>query len=157
MKYFEHGFIVGKFMPLHNGHVFLIDTAITQCEQVTICVLSQPGEPISGEVRLAWITELYPECTVVHHQAVLPRDDTGYDNWDVWLESIRLHCPDGYDAVFSSEQYGKRLAADFSAQHVQVDQARIVVPVSGTAIRANPEKHFEYLPAIVKTYYENQD
>lgn len=143
-------------MPLHNGHVLLIETAFQQCDRVTVCLLSQSGEPIAGETRLRWLTEIYDPkaCAVIHHTAKLPRDDTGYGHWEEWLSSIRNVCTDDYDAVFSSEEYGQRLAADLGAQHVLVDEARTAVPVSGTAIRANPQENFKFLPAIVREYYD---
>lgn len=157
MKPYQHGFVVGKFLPLHNGHVFLIDEAVAACERLTILLLSQPDESIAGSVRLSWLQLLYPGCTIIHHDIPLPRDSSGYGHWDTWLESILRLCTDDYDAVFSSEAYGATLAADLSADHVLVDQARDQVPISGTTIRQDPSLHFQYLPAIVQTYYENQN
>ena len=142
-------------MPLHTGHCLLIDIALQQCDHVTVCLMSRGDEPLDGEVRLGWLRSLYGEtCTIVHHTAELPQDESGYDHWDEYLVSVRTVCPDRYDAVFSSESYGERLANDFEAEHVLVDEARTAVPVSGTAIRTNPAKHMQYLPGIVKTYYE---
>jgi len=142
-------------MPLHNGHVLVVDTAVAQCERVTVCLMSRHDEPIAGAVRVAWLQELYGEkCTIVQHAADLPQDDSGYGHWDEYLASIRAVCVDDYDAVFSSEEYGARLADDLGASHVLVDAARTTVPVSGTVIRANPNEHSAYLPAIVREYYE---
>lgn len=156
MKKYNHGFIVGKFMPLHNGHVLVIDTALAQCEQVTICLLSRTDEVIPGETRLSWLRSLYgSQCVVTHHTNELPQDEGGYEHWDQYLASIRLVCSDSYDAVFSSEAYGERLAKDLAAEHMSVDAARTAVPVSGTLIRSNPLKHFDYLPDIVKEYYDS--
>ena len=154
---FQHGFIVGKFMPLHNGHRLVIDTALEQCEQLTICLMSRGDEPIPGVLRLGWLQVLCEgnPCTVVHHTTELPQDESGYGHWNDYLQSIRTICTDAYDAVFSSEAYGERLARDWGAEHVLVDQARISVPVSGTEIRANPHQYFEHLPAIVRQYYEH--
>ena len=157
MKPFQHGFIVGKFMPLHRGHQFLIDTALAECAQVTVLLISQPDESISGVVRLEWLEQLYPQCNIAHLSTPLPKDKTGYDHWAVWLTAIKDICPQQFDAVFSSEPYGERLATDFDATHRLVDQARTLVPVSGTMIRQNPAQHFQYLPGIVQLYYENQN
>jgi hypothetical protein len=52
---------------------------------------------------------------------------------------------DRVDAVFSSEAYGVELAARFHAQPVTVDLGREKVPVSGTAIRADPAGHWGML------------
>lgn len=143
-------------MPLHNGHVLLIDTALDQCDQITVCLMSRSDEPINGEVRLGWLMELYgnKNCTIVHHDVELPQDDSGYEHWDQYLASIRHLCPEQYDVVFSSEQYGERLANDLGAQHVSVDQARTLVPVSGSNIRSNPVAHRKHLPPVVQQFYD---
>jgi len=47
--------------------------------------------------------------------------------------------------VFSSEAYGEELARRFGAQAVIVDPQRIKVPVSGTAVRADPVAHWGLL------------
>ena len=31
-----HGFFGGKFMPLHKGHLYCIDTAARQCDDVVV-------------------------------------------------------------------------------------------------------------------------
>jgi NadR type nicotinamide-nucleotide adenylyltransferase len=51
--------------------------------------------------------------------------------------------------VFSSEDYGARFAAYLGAEHVLVDRDRLAVPVSGTAIRADPYAHRHFLAPIV--------
>ena len=38
MKRYKTGFVLGKFCPLHKGHMFLIDTALSHVEQLYIVV-----------------------------------------------------------------------------------------------------------------------
>ena len=57
------------------------------------------------------------------------------------------------ELVFASERYGHRLAAELGARFVPIDPARGAVPVSGTAIRAEPLRHFAYLPPCVRPYF----
>ena len=57
------------------------------------------------------------------------------------------------DAVFASETYGARLASELGARFRPVDPARQVVPVSASAIRADPLSHFAFLPAPVRAHF----
>jgi NadR type nicotinamide-nucleotide adenylyltransferase len=57
------------------------------------------------------------------------------------------------DYVFASEPYGAPLAEVLGATFIPVDVARELVPVSGTAIRADPHGHWDYLPPCVRPYY----
>lgn len=154
MQRFKHGFLLGKFMPLHTGHIYLVETALPQCEKLTILVTAMASDPIPPDLRVEWVKKQFPEANVVHDPDELPRDQSGVGFWDMWRDSIRTYCPDDYDAVFSSEKYGDRLAQELGAIHVAVDPARTTVPISATDIRNDPKKHWEYIPEIVRPYYE---
>jgi HTH-type transcriptional regulator, transcriptional repressor of NAD biosynthesis genes len=154
MKKYSHSLVVGKFMPLHTGHVFLLETAMEQCHRLTILVFSQPDESIPGELRVGWVSEQFPKAEVLHHFKPLPRDESGSGYWGVWKKSIAEHCGDReFDAVFS---YGKRLADDLKAEHVEVDRLRKIYPVSGTDVRNNPRDFKEFIPEVVRPYFSDQ-
>ena len=150
---YQHGLIVGKFMPLHKGHLFLIEAAQSQAELLTIVLISLPDDPIPGPMRLLWLTQTVPGVSIVYHDAVLPKDESGFGHWDDWSESIRAAVPTSIDVVFSSEDYGVRLAKDCNAAHVLVDKARSAVPVSATQIRADPKQYADFLPEPVRLYF----
>ncbi len=57
------------------------------------------------------------------------------------------------DYVFASEEYGQPLAETLGATFVPVDVGRELSPVSGRAIRTNPLRYFEMIPACVRPYY----
>ena len=48
MAPYKNGVIIGKFMPLHAGHRYLIETARAQVENLTVLVCSLENEPIPG-------------------------------------------------------------------------------------------------------------
>ena len=155
MKKFEHGFVLGKFMPLHAGHIHLLKTAKDASKKLTILLYSQSSDPIPGAARLEWIKETFPKAQVLHHQKPLPRDEAATLFWDIWRDSILSYCSgETFDAIFSSEDYGERLARELGATHVLVDQKRIKFPVSGTDIRNDPKKFWEFIPEIVRPYYQ---
>ncbi len=156
-KHFKHGLVVGKFLPVHKGHQFLIDTAIAQAKTLTIVVFSDPTEPIPGAVRVAWLQTLYPKVTIAHYDKPLPRDVSGTGHWDIWLDALKSVCAQtDFNAVFSSEPYGEQLAAEFSAEHILVDQPRTNFPVSGSEILQNPVKYKNFLPKPVLQYLSSK-
>lgn len=144
-------------MPLHTGHIFLLETALDQCEDLTVLIFTRSDDPIAGVLRINWVREQFPMADVIHHSKSLPRDESGSDNWDVWQKSIAEHCAGrDFDAVFSSEAYGQRLAFDLNAEHIEVDRLRKIYPVSGTDVRNNPRDYREFIPEVVRPYFSDQ-
>ncbi len=146
--------ILGKFMPPHLGHQYLIDFAHSYVEQLTVLVCSLRAEPIPGELRCAWVREIFPDVNVVHVTDENPQEPHEHpDFWQIWHESIRRVLPEGPDFVFASEDYGWKLAKILGARYIPVDHARELVPVSGAEVRANPLQHWAYLPGCVRPYF----
>ncbi|HEY5710892.1 MAG TPA: AAA family ATPase [Allosphingosinicella sp.] len=147
------GFVLGKFMPPHAGHVLLCDTARRLVDQLTILVCWLPGDPVSGPLRLQWMRELFPSCRVIGHDAVVPQapaDDP--DFWPIWRDIVQAAHPEPIDRLFAGEDYGQRLAAEAGAEFVLVGP-RVHPDLSGTAVRADPWAHWRELPAPVRPHY----
>lgn len=119
---------------------------------MTVLIGSRPEESIAGELRAAWLAELRPGVTVVHVvDENPPEDDPTF--WDEWIASIRRNVPGDLDAIFSSEEYGDEIAGRMAIAHVNVDAARIAVPVSATRIRAQPLAEWRHIPPPVRAYF----
>jgi NadR type nicotinamide-nucleotide adenylyltransferase len=146
--------ILGKFLPPHAGHQYLVDFARHFCERLTVLVCSLAREPIPGELRYAWMRELFPQVRTVRVSDELPQEPGEHPRfWEIWRETIHRAVPERIDYVFASECYGERLAAELGATYVPVDLGRSAVRVSGTAIRAAPLEHWEHIPACVRPYF----
>jgi NadR type nicotinamide-nucleotide adenylyltransferase len=149
------GFLLGKFLPLHRGHMYLIETARGRVDYLTVLVCTLPHEPIPGDLRYLWVRELYPDVNVQHFAEDIPQHPHEHpDFWNIWRSVIRRFVPTGPDFVFTSETYGDQLAEILGAHHICVDLKRETFPVSGTAVRADPLKHWGFLPRPVRAYYE---
>jgi HTH-type transcriptional regulator, transcriptional repressor of NAD biosynthesis genes len=149
----ERGFVLGKFMPPHQGHVFLCDFARAYCRRLTILVCSLDDDPIPGALRHAWMTELFPDCEVRWCAEPLPQepaDDPRF--WEIWADVVARYGGEP-DVVFASEAYGERLAAEVGATFVPVDHRRLARPASGTAVRADPFARWEDIPAPVRPWF----
>jgi len=60
----KRGFLLGKFMPPHAGHVTLVQSARALVDELTILLCSLPDDPIPGEQRLDWMRRLFPDCRI---------------------------------------------------------------------------------------------
>ena len=146
--------VLGKFLPPHLGHVYLVDFARHYCRDLTVVVSSLRHEPIPGEVRYRWMKELFPDVRVFHltdENPQFPHEHPQF--WDIWERSLRSVAPDGVDFVFASEDYGFPLAERLNARYVPVDHARDLVPVSGEKVRSDPMRYWRYLPVPVRPWF----
>lgn len=153
MKRFRHGLVLGKFWPLHAGHEQLISTALDRCDRVTVQLLARADEDVPLAVRASWIRELFPAAHLVAAYDETPVDFDDPDIWDLHEATIRQHLDAPVDAAFTSDDYGAELARRLGATWVQVDPGRVDVPVSGTAVRADPGAHWGFLAPPVRSHY----
>lgn len=151
----KRGFVLGKFMPPHAGHVYMCDFGRAYVEELTILVCSLPDDPIPGELRHRWMSELFPTARVLHCAEIVPQapEDDAENFWPIWADIVRRYHPEPVDIVFASEPYGLRLAAEAGARFVPVDEARTAFPITATEIRADPYQNWRFLPAPVRPYY----
>ncbi len=148
------GFVLGKFMPPHNGHVLLCETARALVDCLTILVCWLPDDPVPGPLRLAWMRALFPDCRVIGHDAIVPQEPAEHpDFWAIWRGIVRTAHPEPIDRVFASDPYGARLAAEVGAQFHPIDPAREAVPISASLIRSDPWRAWRHLPTVVRPYY----
>lgn len=177
-KLYRLGLVVGKFCPLHRGHMHLIQNALDACADVLIISYTKPEFPGLGRAtREAWLREVFPGVrSLVFDDASLgdlcasrglpprrlPHNDEGaavHREFTAWLcETI---CETTVDAVFTSEDYGDGFALALSiyfgarfpgmapVRHVCVDLPRAAVPISGTRIRDNLHLHREFMHPVV--------
>jgi len=156
-KKFKTGLIIGKFLPLHKGHQYLLETAQKQCEKLTVIICQNDKKyTIDPEIRSNWIKELYPEIKVIiyHHGNAL--DSTSPKISPIWADlTVKLL---GFipDAVFSSEEYGITYATCMGSTHVVVDVGRKKYPVSGTLVRSNPYFYWQFLSEPVRGYFSKR-
>lgn len=142
------GLVIGKFYPPHRGHKLLIDTACAQSDQVTVLICRRPGEMPPTEQRAAWLREIHPTAQVLMIEDTVDSDDS--EGWARYTIEFLGWSP---DVVFTSESYGERYAHFLKCQHVLVDQARIRVPISGTKVRSNPLRYWDFLEPPVRAFY----
>lgn len=154
-----HGFVLGKFMPLHQGHLALIRFARTHCDVLTVLVCCSPAEPVEGIVRQQWLHEELEEDEHIsircfhYNEEELP--NTSVSSREVsllWAKALQQEVPEA-DIVFSSEPYGEYLAEYMDIRHIAFDPPRVNVPVSASAIRQEPLVNWDYIASSAKPWY----
>lgn len=152
------GFLLGKFMPLHEGHLFLCDVASELVDELTVLVCSRDCEPIDGKLRFAWVQDsVARNVRTIHLHRDIPQEPSEHpDFWDIWRDTIQALHPEPIDKVFGSEDYILRLASELNAEPFVLDKARDMVPVSATQVRIDQESNWQYLPPAVKSFYQKR-
>ena len=151
MKKYGIGMYGGKFMPLHKGHNYCIETAAKECKIVYVIlfyggsdemkILSQNKEEyLTVETRKEHIENIcknYKNAIPVLIDVSKCRLPNGEEDWDAETPLVRKVVGRRLDAVYSSElsydDYFKRAYSE--AIHRVVDYKRIHYPISGTQIR----------------------
>jgi HTH-type transcriptional repressor of NAD biosynthesis genes len=159
-KKYENGLVLGKFMPPQNGHLYLIDTAASQCKTLHVMVCSDETQPIPGELRYKWLREIYknqPNIRIIWCKDPNPQYPNECDTVDnfykkYWVPSVYKRIRK-LDVVFTSEEYGDEFGRYLGVPHVQVDQPRSHYAVSATNIRTDPYTNWKYIPRVVRPYY----
>lgn len=154
------GLVLGKFMPLHKGHEYLLNFAAQQVDELWVMVCGLEREPIPLQHRVTWVRESVdglPNVRVVEYGEDIQQEPKGKfdtDFWLQWLDAIYSVTDNAMiDYVFTSEQYGFKLAGWLNAKHVPCNMRRDVVPISGTDIRNNPLAHWEYISEAARPYF----
>jgi len=178
---FRSGLVVGKLSPLHRGHEQLLNAALARCERVLCLSYSSPEHPgCEAAPRRRWLAELFPE---VWHLALddaelirlraqhgplppLPHNSAPELEQRVFCAELCLRVFGiAVDAVFTSEHYGDGFARELEPQfrgaghaearvaHVLVDLERTNVPISASAIRANPALGAAFLSPVVRASF----
>lgn len=150
----RRGLVFGKFMPLHRGHQLLIEAALAECDAVTVAVYdSRPAgsyEPMPVEKRLEWVAALYPQAEQVVAIPDLWYDEPGHDDHAYAERYARqLDFLGRFDRVFTSEPGYEDFVRHLGAEHRLLDEARELVPISGTRIRADLYAHRGWMDPLV--------
>lgn len=145
---FNRALVIGKFLPPHRGHSYVIETAIAQSHHVVVLVCDFPSQPIPAELRAAWIREIHPNVDV----RTIPDigDDDNSERWASYTKEFLGFAP---DLVVTSEDYGDAYAHFLGCAHIKLDRERTTYPVSGTTVRKDPYAAWAFLAPCVRSHF----
>lgn len=153
MKRYKTGLTLGKFAPLHKGHERVINTALSECDEVYLMIYEDECIDIPVAKRAKWISELFPQVHILICEDG-PRE-TGYtvdiiekQNHYIY-KTLKCKNVPKIDAFFSSEKYGEHVSKLLSCADRKVDEPRFIVPISATQIRKDVYQNRHFLSPVV--------
>jgi HTH-type transcriptional regulator, transcriptional repressor of NAD biosynthesis genes len=155
-KIYQKGLVFGKFMPIHKGHLALIDFAKSQCDNLIVSMSYTPNDPIDPTLRRRWLEQLFDNQSNIELAFELDDfNDDGlplFEATKLWADFIKKRFPD-IEVFFCSEDYGAPLSYHLGLPCVVFDKPRLNLPISATQIRTSPFKYWDYIPSVVQPYF----
>lgn len=159
----EIGIFGGRFTPLHNGHVGAILRAAEHVDKLFVILSYANNDPIKGNVRLKWMNAVfspYPNIKILD----VKRDKilVSVGEWIADSENIRKGIQEDLklnkvtvNKVFvGSNDHDDMFKICYpEAEVVVLDPLRSDITISGTEIRNNIYRNWEYLPKFVRKDY----
>lgn len=151
MKVKKIGLTLGKYAPLHQGHQYVIEAALSEMDEVFVVIYDSPEvTDIPLSVRAKWIRTLYPTVEVI--EAWDGPADIG-DTPEIKQKQeeyiLKLLAGQRITHFYCSEFYGKHMSKALGAVDRRIDEHRNKYPISGTAVRNNPYFHRHNLHPLV--------
>jgi HTH-type transcriptional regulator, transcriptional repressor of NAD biosynthesis genes len=152
----KRGLVIGKFMPVHAGHVALIDFAAAHCDEVIVSMSYTPSDPIPFQKRFDWLKEIFRDKPNIRIEIILDDFDhpqlPSEQRTKIWADKMKVVYPK-IDLIFSSESYGESFAKNLEAKHMPFDEERRQFPVSASQIRQKPMTNWQFIPEPVRPYF----
>lgn len=168
------GIVVGKFYPLHTGHINLIQTASTMCEKV-IVVVSHHAEKckelfeesnmktdLTAKDKLTIVQKSFQNqreliVPILVDESKIPQYPNGWQAWsDLVKETISTHVRlnalipefDFNDVSFFINENDDVAGYKhyFGADTVVLDSKRSEFDISATKVRNDPFKYWDFIP-----------
>lgn len=164
------GIIFGKFYPLHTGHIYMIQRAISQVDELHVIMghdadrdhqlfleSAMSKQPTVND-RLRWLLQTFKYQDNIHIHAL---DETGirpYPNgWQDWSDRAKALLNDKGilpTCVYSSEPQDAPLYQQYFGLETRlIDPDRTFVNISATKIRQRPFYYWDYIPTEVKPFF----
>lgn len=143
-------------MPLHVGHIALINFASEQCDEVIVSMSFTANDPIPAAIRFHWLQSQFASNKKIHPKLIA--DDFDHpekpliERTNEWATVIAKVYPK-IDLIISSEAYGEPFANALGASHEEFDRPRKQNPISATQIRNEPFRHWKFIPEVVRPYF----
>lgn len=166
MKNKTVGFIGGKFLPLHQGHIYVIIAASNYVDELYVVLSSSKNRDrelcerdgmkyIPADVRLSWFGEALNNLDNIK---VIHIEDDQWEsdyNWGQGADMIKKAIGKPIDYVFSSEKEYSELFKKYypDSEHIIIDNKRETVTISATELRKNLYDNWEKLPNCTKPYF----
>lgn len=147
----KRGLTLGKYAPLHKGHQFVIETALSEMDEVIVVIYNAPETTcIPLNIRANWLRRLFPQIKVIEAwdgpTEVGDAPEIKRTHEDYIINKLKIW---GITNFYSSEFYGEHMSIALGAVNRLVDPLRQIIPISGMKIRENPFAYRNYIHPLV--------
>lgn len=153
------GLVLGKFNPLHLGHIGLIEFAQKQCDELIVLVCASDKEIVAGSIRLEWVQNSFKSISSIkptllnYSEQELPNTSVSSRQVsNIWSIKLKSSLPK-IDIIFSSEMYGGYLAEVMECRHILFEPNRKTFNISASEIKLNIFKNWAYLANSAKSFF----
>ncbi len=147
----SHALMVGRFLPVHRGHLALFEAARARCARTTIVLERRWDDPIPWDVRWRWLVASCPWARVVVPESALPpRPGESRGSTGEWIAALDTLAPE-VTHVLSGDPDHHGIAAGLGAEFVHV--ARGPNDVHGDVIRHDPWKYWDLLAPAARPWF----
>lgn len=164
------GVVFGKFYPLHTGHIYLIQRACSQVDELHVILChdeprdrelfensSMSQQPTVSD-RLRWLLQTFKYQKNIHIHSF---DEHGIEpyphGWDVWSRGVKAFMNEKGivpSFIYSSEsQDAPRYREQLGIETILIDPQRSFMNISGRQIRRDPFRYWDYIPTEVKPFF----
>ena len=164
---YKIGVFVGKFTPIHRGHINAIIQSATKCEMLYVVVSDHPTlterlckqdnlKLMDLKLRTKWVST---ELQGFDHIKVIMLNEEGIleypYGWTQWAEKLKEAVPERFDVIFGGEtEYVEQHNINFpNVEYELYDCDRMKYPISATMIRENPLKYWDYILGSVRPHF----
>lgn len=164
------GLIFGKFYPLHCGHIYLIEKAASQvdelhiilgCEQARDLRLFEtshmPRQPQVKD-RFYWLQKTFKNRHNIHihilDEAGIASYPNGWKDWSDRVKAILQKYQVIPTVIFTSEpQDIDNHALHFGCEVKLIDANRDFINISATKIRQSPYQNWQYIAKAARPFF----
>lgn len=153
------GLVLGKFNPLHLGHIALIEFAQNKCDELIVLICASDKEIINGSTRLNWVKESFENNSKIkpvllnYLENELPNTSvSSKDVSNIWATKLKTLFQK-IDVIFSSEIYGEYLAQNLQCKHINFEIERKTFKISASEIILNVFKNWDLLATSAKPFF----
>lgn len=161
------GVFIGKFIPLHRGHITTILQAYTKCDKLYVIVSERRKEDgtlcyvnnipyIPGKMRKQWASQEFQGFDNIKIVLVDESDiPAPPDGWEEYARIIQNSVPENIDLIFGGEpEYEPYYNRYFpTAKYIILDPARSRWGVSGSLIRSDPMQYWDYIVGSARPFF----
>ena len=155
------GFIGGKFLPLHLGHIYAIVSASNLVDRLYVIlsasqirdrrICERDGvKYMPTQVRLSWLGGCLSDLENIR---ILCIEDEQWDNWGTGADKVMEAIGEPLTHTFSAEAHLQGMFEKYypQARHVLLD--RRMVAISGPELRRDIYHHWMLLPEVVRAFF----